>query len=157
MACESDAIAYITSARRGKTGGIRLRSGRRKNGRETLMSANFPEGRRVLVIEDEAMIAMMLEDMLVDLGYFVVAVVSTPAHALDIISAKMLDAAVLDVNLGGATSFQVAEALRKRKIPFVFSTGYGPGGIDGEYAAAPVLQKPFTQSELGSKLAELLN
>ncbi len=106
-------------------------------------------GRRVLVVEDEAMIAMLVEDMLADLGCAVVG----PAHgvneALELVhGGSALDAALLDVNLGGSPVFAVADALRAKGVPMIFSTGYGDGGLREVDRGAPVLQKPFRSQDL---------
>ncbi len=102
------------------------------------------EGRRVLLVEDEAMIAMLLEDMLGDLGCEVVG----PAYALDPALAlaagdNAIDVAILDVNLAGRPVFELADALRGRGVPMVFSTGYGPRGLRDIDRDVPVLGKPF--------------
>ena len=104
-------------------------------------------GRRVLVVEDEMMIAMLVEDMLSDLGCDVVG----PAHglesALKLASEELnLDAALLDVNLAGQPVFAVADALRAKGVPAIFSTGYGEAGLRDVDAGAQVLQKPFRLS-----------
>jgi CheY-like chemotaxis protein len=115
------------------------------------------EGRRILVVEDEAMIAMLVEDMLGDLGCIVVG----PAYNLDSALAMAgdstpLDAAVLDVNLAGRPSFEVADALKARGVPAIFSTGYGHGGLRASDNGAAVLQKPFRVEDLVSALHQAL-
>jgi CheY-like chemotaxis protein len=114
-------------------------------------------GRRVLVVEDEMMIAMLVEDMLSELGCAVVG----PAHALDAAlelarTARGLDAALLDVNLAGQPVFAVADALREKGVPAIFSTGYGDAGLREVDRGAPVLQKPFRAGDLARALAEAL-
>jgi CheY-like chemotaxis protein len=114
-------------------------------------------GRRVLVVEDEMMIAMLVEDMLAELGCTVVG----PAHALDaaLVLAQTetgLDAALLDVNLGGQPVFAVADALRAKGVPTIFSTGYGDAGLRDVDRGAPVLQKPFRAHDLARALSEAL-
>ena len=81
-------------------------------------------GRRVLVVEDEMMILMMIEDMLADLGCESVTAAATVDQALALIDAQTFDAAMLDMNLNGNKSYAVADALAARGVPFVFSTGY---------------------------------
>jgi len=115
------------------------------------------QGRRVLVVEDETMIAMMVEDMLDELGCAVVG----PAHALDVALALAktetdIDAAVLDVNLAGQAVYPVADALREKGVPAIFSTGYGDVGLQGAYRDAPVLQKPFRAGDLERALSEAI-
>jgi DNA-binding response OmpR family regulator len=114
-------------------------------------------GRRVLIVEDEAMIAMMIEDMLVDLGCEIVGPASQIAQALRVIESEEFDAAILDVNLNGVQIFPVAEALRAKGVPFVFATGYGASGISIEYRNRLVLQKPFKQQQLENALIALLD
>jgi CheY-like chemotaxis protein len=110
-------------------------------------------GRRVLVVEDEMMIAMLVEDMLAELGCSVVG----PAHALDAAlnlakTESGLDAALLDVNLGGQPVFAVADALRAKGVPAIFSTGYGDAGLRDVDRGSPVLQKPFRAGDLARAL-----
>ena len=114
-------------------------------------------GRRVLVVEDEMMIAMLVEDMLADLGCAVVG----PAHALDAaldlaLTEPNLDAALLDVNLGGQPVFAVADALREKGVPAIFCTGYGDAGLREIDRGALVLQKPFRAGDLARALNEAL-
>lgn len=112
--------------------------------------------RRVLVVEDEVIVAMLIEDMLVDLGYDVVALTTHLDEALTFARTMPLDLAVLDVNLNGTMSFPVADALRVRGIPFVFATGYGPRVLEAPYADAPTLQKPFQIVELQRTLEQMV-
>jgi CheY-like chemotaxis protein len=110
-------------------------------------------GRRVLVVEDEMMIAMLVEDMLAELGCSVVG----PAHALDAAlnlarTESGLDAALLDVNLAGQPVFAVADALRAKGVPAIFSTGYGDAGLRDVDRGSPVLQKPFRAGDLARAL-----
>lgn len=112
------------------------------------MTDSLLSGRRVLLIEDEMTVAMLLEDMLADLGCEVVEVATRIDRALTAIAEKPVDFAILDLNLAGKLSYPVADALTGRAIPFVFATGYGGGGLDGAYAGTPTLSKPFHQQEL---------
>lgn len=112
-------------------------------------------GLRILLVEDEAMIAMLVEDMLIDSGATVVGPAGGVRAALDAISTNELDGALLDVNLGGEQSFEVADALAARSIPFVFVTGYGGGAVRDRYPNAPTLQKPFVSSDLERALSAL--
>ena len=105
-------------------------------------------GLRVLVVEDEVAISLLLEDMLLDFGCEVVGPAGRVAAATELAKREELDLAVLDVTLAGQPIYPVAEALAARGIPFVFSTGYGSAGIDEPYRDRPVLQKPFAQHEL---------
>jgi CheY-like chemotaxis protein len=108
---------------------------------------------RVLIIEDEVLIAMLIEDMLADLGCIVVGIVSTLDDALTRISALGFDAAILDVNLNGAESYPVARALARQRVPFLFSTGYGHRGISASFRGVPILAKPFESADLERGLA----
>jgi DNA-binding response OmpR family regulator len=109
-----------------------------------------------MIVDDEAMIAMLLEDMLADLGYQVVGPFGRLAEAIEAARQEPLDAAILDVNLGGQPVFPVAEVLAGRDIPFVFATGYGDATLDGPWSGRPVLGKPFQGYELEKVLARLL-
>ncbi len=113
-------------------------------------------GRRILVVEDEVMVSWMLEDMLGQLGCAIVGPAARVDQALAIIDAENVDAAVLDVNLNGAKSYPVADALTARGVPFVFSTGYGKKGLGADYVRFPLLQKPFKRSTLHAALGTLL-
>src|SRR3712207_4132446 len=106
-----------------------------------MMSGDDLQGVRVLVVEDEAAISLLLEDMLLDFGCEVVGPVARLPAALDIAHRETLDLAVLDVNVAGEPIYPVAEALDARQVPFVFSTGYGSAGIRDLYRDRPVLQK----------------
>ena len=121
------------------------------------MSAHDPSppARRVLIVEDEVLIGMLLEDMLGDLGYTVAATVSRVDEAVKLAREIELDAAILDVNVNGQDVYPVAEALVARGIPFVFATGYGERGLPAAYKTRPTLQKPFQQESLQQKLGEL--
>jgi len=112
--------------------------------------------RRVLVVEDEVLVAWLLEDMLADLGCAVVGPAASVKQALAMIDAEAIDVAVLDVNLNGQLSYPIADALAARGVPFVFSTGYDKDRMLDGYKTFPVLQKPFHQSELSDILAKLL-
>ena len=114
-------------------------------------------GRKVLVVEDEMMIAMLIEDMLDELGCTVVG----PAHALEpalelASGSTEIDAAVLDINLAGQPAFAIADALRARGVPMIFSTGYGASGLREIARGSPVLQKPFRATDLAAALGKAL-
>ena len=108
-------------------------------------------GTRVLVVEDEALIAAMLEDMLVELGAVVVGPASTLARALDLATCELVDAAVLDVNIRSDRVDPVAHMLRARRVPIVFATGYGVSVLS-LFGDAPVIEKPYTKQKLGEAL-----
>lgn len=120
------------------------------------MSSDTPVGRRVLLVEDEALIAMNVEDMLDALGYVVVAAAAEVEEALAAVEGGGIDAALLDVNLQGRTSFPVADALAARDVPFVFATGYGTRGLREDFRDRPVLQKPFKLQDLERVLSGAL-
>ena len=105
-------------------------------------------GVKVLVVEDEGGIALLIEDMLMELGCDVYNSVAHLGKALEIAGAAVFDLAILDVNLDGQPVFPVARALRGRNIPFIFSTGYGATGLPEEFCDAPVVGKPFDLNSL---------
>jgi CheY-like chemotaxis protein len=107
-------------------------------------------GLRILVVEDEALVAMALEDMLDELGCVVVDVAGTVSRGVAIAgdAGLPLDVAILDVNLGGEKVYPVAERLTERGVPFVFCTGYGLSGISPSFAHVPTIAKPYSQRQL---------
>ncbi len=111
--------------------------------------------RRILVVEDEMLIGMLLEDMLMDLGHEVAAIVPRLKDALVAVEKETYDLAILDVHLHGESAFPVAEALIAKSIPFVFATGYGERGLPETYRGRPVLQKPFAKDDLERVLKTL--
>jgi CheY-like chemotaxis protein len=115
-------------------------------------------GVRLLLVEDEAMVAMMIEEMLTELGCVVVEVAGTLARGLSLAQsgAETLDVAVLDINLGGDKVYPVAEMLAAGGVPFVFSTGYGLAGIAPAFACIPALAKPFRPEALEAALMAAL-
>jgi CheY-like chemotaxis protein len=113
-------------------------------------------GLRVLLVEDELHVQLLMEDFLEELGCKVQAV-STYDEALRAAGSAAVDAAVLDVNLHGQKSFPVAEVLARRDIPIVFSTGYGSQGIDAAWRERPWLQKPFVSEQLAQALRAALS
>ncbi len=112
-------------------------------------------GKRILLVEDEPIVAIMAADLIEDLGAIVVGPAMTLAAALSLAETAALDAAVLDVNLNGVRSDPAAEALARRGVPFVLATGYGAPGA-GAAAGAPVLDKPYTEQALKHALAALI-
>jgi DNA-binding NtrC family response regulator len=104
---------------------------------------------RILVVEDEMTIALLLEDMLDDLGHKVVGLALRFGQAVKLATDAQADFAILDVNLNGQMSFPVAELLESRGIPFVFATGYGSAGVEASYRGrGMVIKKPFDLKDL---------
>jgi len=106
------------------------------------------EGTRVLVVEDEFLVATLIEDVLESAGCVVSGPIPRVAEALDAVDHETYDVAVLDVNLGGDRIDPVADALSRRNVPFVFVTGYTENALPAEFAERPRLCKPFKMGEL---------
>jgi CheY-like chemotaxis protein len=115
------------------------------------LSADGLSGLRVLLVEDEPHVRMLIEDFLVEFGCEV-QVVSSFDAALHAAREADVDVAVLDVNLNGQQSFPAAEALAERHIPFVLSTGYASQGFQAAWKDRPWLQKPFVIEQLAQAL-----
>ena len=98
------------------------------------------------------LVAMNIEDMLLELGHEVAGLAGRLGPALALAAETRFDAAMLDVNLAGEPSFPIADLLAERDIPFLFATGYGRAGIEERFRCRPILQKPFRASELGAAL-----
>lgn len=111
--------------------------------------------RRVLIVEDEYLVAMELEDLLTQTGHQVVGTATRINEAIELARSADIDLAVLDINLAGAQSFPVAEILRERGIPFVFASGYGPEGLVDGYRCERCLRKPYDSRELERVIAEI--
>lgn len=114
-------------------------------------------GRRILVVEDESLVAMLLETILEDMGCTPVGPASNVDEGLAMATDEQLDAALLDVNVAGRHVFPVAEALKARGVPFIFSTGYGEGGLPDEWRGHATVQKPFTEAAIRQALMKMLN
>ena len=99
---------------------------------------------RVLVVEDEASISILIEDMLVDFGTEIVGPAARIEEALRLADEEELDLAILDINLSGQATYPVAEVLGARGIPFVFATGYNTAAVPDQFRNSPTLQKPFS-------------
>ena len=113
--------------------------------------------KRILVVEDELMIRMLLEDMLGELGYTVAAEAARIEEALEAAKNADFDIAILDVNLNGQPISPVADALVARGMPFVFATGYGERGLPEPYRDRPTLKKPFQMDGLKQMLQTALD
>ncbi|RRN66349.1 response regulator [Caulobacter sp. 602-1] len=111
---------------------------------------------KVLVVEDEALVSMLVEDMLTDLGCTIVGPAAEIEEALRLAGSADIDAALLDVNLGGRPIFPVADALKARGVPFAFASGYGEAGLTDDHRGATVLQKPFREADLRRVLETLV-
>jgi CheY-like chemotaxis protein len=111
--------------------------------------------RRVLLVEDEVMVAMYIEDVLAELGYQVVAVATSLTRALAFADERNFDFAVLDINLGTEQSFPVADVLRQRGIPFLFVSGYTSGGLADGYRNEVRIRKPFRTHDLANAIGRL--
>jgi CheY-like chemotaxis protein len=116
---------------------------------------SWADGLRVLLVEDEILVALLLEDMLGELGHTVVGPVARLDKALEMARSERFDLAFLDVNLDGEQVYPVAEALAARDIPFFFVTGYGREGLCAPYGDRPTLQKPFRRHDLRKLLASV--
>ncbi|HWA69855.1 MAG TPA: response regulator [Rhizomicrobium sp.] len=114
-----------------------------------------PAAPRVLVVEDEMTVAMLIEDMVSELAYEVAAVVPRLEDAMRLLDSNIFDLAMLDVHLNGKTVFAFAAALETREIPFLFATAYGLCAIPAEFQGHPVLRKPFGPVELRRALLGL--
>jgi two-component SAPR family response regulator len=101
-----------------------------------------------MIVEDEALVALMLADQLAELGLSVVGPCSSVSEARLVADKGDFEAAILDVNLGGELVYPVADLLSSRGIPFVFITGYGRESIDRRFAGASVLEKPVELESL---------
>jgi PAS domain S-box-containing protein len=106
------------------------------------------DGRKLLLVEDEALVGMMMKDVLSDLGFAVIGPITGITRALAIARDANIGGAILDINLGGEPIYPVADALASRDIPFVFVTGYNVDGIDRRYAHIHTLEKPVEADTL---------
>jgi CheY-like chemotaxis protein len=109
-------------------------------------------GRSILLVEDESIVAFLIEDMLRELGASGVSHAPNVAKALALLEDTVPHIAVLDINLGYELVYPVAAHLRARSIPFIFASGYGKSGVAPEWSAHTVLQKPFDAQMLGEAL-----
>ncbi|HYJ30257.1 MAG TPA: response regulator [Allosphingosinicella sp.] len=117
---------------------------------------NRARDKRILIVEDEPILAIALQDMLESLGYEVVGPAFRVAPALALAADAAIDGAILDVNIGEGDSYGIARRLDDRGIPYLFATGYGRDGLDPGHEAAFVLQKPYREKEIEAALGRLL-
>ena len=115
----------------------------------------LPAGLTVVIVEDEPLIAMALEDMLLDLGCALAGTAGTIAEALALAAEIRCDAAILDININGERSDPVAAVLAERGIPHIFATGYGRAGC-GHGAEAVVIDKPYRPDIVAGALVQAL-
>ena len=114
------------------------------------------KGVRVLVVEDEYFIAILIEEILESAGCVVMGPIPRLPDALDAVDHQDYDVAVLDVNLAGEWINPVADALSERNVPFLFVTGYGANALPSEYAQRPHVHKPFRISDLLCMLSSVV-
>jgi CheY-like chemotaxis protein len=123
--------------------------GRRTNGEDKpALPLQLVTGNRVLVVEDEILVAMMMRDILTELEFDVIGPFSRVSEAMVAAVHDEFDAGIIDVNLGGEFVYPVADVLMARKIPFVFITGYGVESIDGRFGHVPIIKKPIQRQLL---------
>jgi DNA-binding response OmpR family regulator len=115
------------------------------------------EGIRVLVVEDEYLVAILIEEILQKAGCVVKGPIPRLREALEAVNHDDYDAAVLDVNLAGEQINPVADALSERNVPFLFVTGYGASALPDEYAHRPHICKPFRMAELICALSNVVD
>jgi CheY-like chemotaxis protein len=125
------------------------------NARAPQAEVAIPSGLRILVVEDEMMLAMMLADLLKAYGCTPI-MAARVERALQLVAMTAFDVALLDVNVAGEAVYPVAQELDRRRIPFVFVTGYTDQGLDENYRNRPALTKPFSPAALRQALADAL-
>jgi DNA-binding response OmpR family regulator len=120
---------------------------------------NLPSlrGRRILVVEDEMLVSMMLEDLLGEQGCEIVGPAARLGRAVTLASTDLIDAAILDLNIDGQEVYPVAKILADRGIPFAFVTGYSAGSLNKIYRDQPALQKPCSVTALAEVIRAMLN
>jgi len=123
---------------------------------ERLVARSRFQGVRILLVEDETVLSLLIEDMLTALGCADIWHASGVDQAIAILCDRQPDAAVLDVNLAGEPGYPVAEHLEAVHIPFLFATGYGRYGLPKRWAAKPSIEKPFRYDALAAALGSLL-
>src|SRR6266540_4305836 len=123
--------------------------GRRTNGEDKCqLPLQLETGNRVLLVEDEILVAMMMRDILTELGFSVIGPFSRVAEAMVAAVHDEFDAGIIDINLGGEFVYPVADVLAARNIPFVFITGYGVESIDSRFDYVPIVKKPVQRQVL---------
>ncbi len=117
---------------------------------------NALEGKNILIVEDELIVAMMIEQMIEDVGAHTVGPATSLEQALALAASAELDVAILDLNLNGRRTGGVASILQERGVPFIFATGYGSGGGE-DFGQKAVLQKPFQMAQFIAALTSAIN
>ena len=125
-------------------------------GPKALWGAKVPEA-SILLVEDEALIRMMLADMVEELGHRVVAEAGNIRDGVALAGMAVFDFAILDINIGGYSISPVAEIIAERGLPFFFVSGYGAAGRPEAYSYRPVLQKPLLMAKLGEAINSILS
>lgn len=113
-------------------------------------------GRRILIVEDDMLVFMLLEELLLDLGCTFLGPATHLAKAAELAGSETMDGAILDLNVGGREVYPVADKLAERRIPFAFVTGYSAGHVSERYRDRPVLRKPFKLDDLARTIESLV-
>jgi CheY-like chemotaxis protein len=108
--------------------------------------------KRVLLVEDELLVGMMMRDLLIETGFFVVGPVTTLSEAVSVARSQHFDGAILDVNMGTDFVYPLAELLKEQEVPFIFVTGYASETVDARFSDVVALQKPIDQERLSRAL-----
>jgi CheY-like chemotaxis protein len=120
------------------------------------MSAAAKSDERVwLIVEDEPLVAMLVEDAIAELGLTASGPATRVEKALQLLQERTFAGAILDVNLAGEPVYPVAAVLRERQIPFLFLTGYGEDAIHNDFDKMPIVKKPFTLEQIQSVIRQL--
>ena len=116
------------------------------------MVGEAQHARRVLIIEDEMLIALMLQDMVSNVGFAVEGIATSLPAGIDLARTADAHLAILDINLNGEEAYPIADILRARGVRLIFSTGYGADSLKPEYAFIPKLVKPYEQANLAAAI-----
>ena len=122
----------------------------------TPQNQKAPSTKRILVVEDEALIGMLTCDMVEEIGYSILGPYTSVADASDAVANHAFEAAILDVNLGGQQAYPLADTLNARGLPFFFVTGYAQDSVDSRFANVPIVQKPIAKEALAGALQAVL-
>lgn len=110
---------------------------------------------RALIVEDEALVLMMLEDILGEFDHEIVASFARLEDALPFAQEESFDFAVLDLNLNGKSSLPIAEVLQRRGVPFLFATGYGASPLGEQFTGVPTVTKPYVRNDIAQALEQI--